>query len=355
MLFLLIVFHAGISFMSSELDPESWLFKDQSTHVVFDGLLAFIHTFRHPAFFVISGYVTHQMFRRYSWSEVLNKRIKRLLIPMLSTLLLLGPMVQILLAQLMGVSEVFSLHIIFPPSKDYPFTISTLYVWFLYYLLIFSTAHLLLEKIGLARFLKQVHFNKPWFLPSVIILTIAVLVSLYQWQQNSLFGQYYLLPELASLAGYFVFYLFGIFLGSKKNSLNKLADYGWYFVIIGVGAFVVYSLRGIQILQVDGKTMDFDLVLMISSALATVFFSFGFLGIALRYYNKKNRIITYVSRSSYFLYLIHFPVLLYFLKIGVAQDWNVFGKFFFVLGATCMVTVMLNALWLFLWKNKPPI
>ena len=57
MLFLLVAFHAGISFMNSELNPNLWFFKDSSTHIFFDGLIGFIHTFRHPAFFVISGFL----------------------------------------------------------------------------------------------------------------------------------------------------------------------------------------------------------------------------------------------------------------------------------------------------------
>jgi glucan biosynthesis protein C len=96
MLFLLVAFHAGISFMNSELNPTLWFFKDSSTHIFFDGLIGFIHTFRHPAFFVISGYVTHQMFQKYSWKEVLSKRFKRLFIPMLITIVLMGPLVYIL-------------------------------------------------------------------------------------------------------------------------------------------------------------------------------------------------------------------------------------------------------------------
>jgi peptidoglycan/LPS O-acetylase OafA/YrhL len=75
MLFLLVAFHAGISYMKSDLNPKLWSFKDDSSHIFFDGFLGFIHTFRHPAFFVISGYVTHRMFQKYDWTDVLKKKI----------------------------------------------------------------------------------------------------------------------------------------------------------------------------------------------------------------------------------------------------------------------------------------
>lgn len=355
MLFLLIAFHAGISFMSSELNPELWIFKDTSTSIIFDGLLGFIHTFRHPAFFVISGFVTHQMFQKYSWKEVLDKRFKRLFIPMLITITLIGPIVYMLFAKLMGETNIFSLDVIYPSSQDHPYRISTIYVWFLYYLLLFSLAHLLFEKLGYRRFLEKVNIGKNWFFASISILLFVVIVCLTAWQENSLFGQYHLLPALASLGGYFAFYLFGIFLSSRNNSLTKIENYGIYFVVLGTISFMVYSFKGMQVLSLEGSAMKFNPILMLSSALATVFYSFGFLGLALKYYTTPNKTITYISQSSYFLYLIHFPILLIFLNFSVLQNWNVFVKFFFVLIATTFVSVLINVLWLKLWKNKPPI
>lgn len=341
--------------MNSEINPELWLFKDDSTNIVFDGLLGFIHTFRHPAFFVISGFVTYKMFQKYSVKEVINKRFKRLFIPMLITIILMAPVVQILLALIMGQSDVYSLAVIFPPTTDQSFSISTIYVWFLYYLLLFSAVHIVLEKLGLSRFLERIKIGKNWFFTTLLILLLAIMGCLSAWNENSLFGQYYLLPELGSVAGYFAFYLFGVFLSSRKNSLSEIKKHGLLFVLLGTMTFVIYSLVGMGVLAEGGTTMKFNLTLMICSSLATVFYSFGFLGLALKYYKKPIGIITYVSRSSYFLYLIHFPILLVFLRFSVLQDWNVFVKFLFILIATCIVSAILNVLWLKLWRNKPPI
>ena len=75
MVFLLIVFHAGVSFMVTPLDPQVWEFQDRSTHILFDGTLSFIHTFRHPTFFLISGLLTAQMLSRYSFQKDFSDRI----------------------------------------------------------------------------------------------------------------------------------------------------------------------------------------------------------------------------------------------------------------------------------------
>jgi len=355
MLFLLVAFHAGISYMNSELNPDLWVFKDSSTHIFFDGFLGFAHTFRHPAFFVISGYVTHLMFQKYTWKEVLNKRFKRLFIPMLITIVLMGPVVHILFAQLMGNADAFTLEVIYPSSVGHPYRVSTIYVWFLYYLLLFSVIHLASERFGIGRFFKRYKLQKNWFLTAVLILSVLVIGCLTAWQENSLFGDYHLSPAWPSLGGYLVFYLFGIFLANRKESLAKLKQFGMLFVILGTVSFVVYSAQGMIVLEEEGNAMRFNSILMISSALATVFYSFGFLGLALKYYTKPNQTVSYIGRSSYFLYLIHFPILLLFLKFSVGHDWNVFVKFLFVLIATCFCSLLLNVLWIKAWKNKPPI
>jgi len=355
MLFLLVAFHAGISYMESDLNPELWSFKDSSSHIFFDGLLGFIHTFRHPAFFVISGYVTHQMFQKYAWKDVLKKRFKRLFIPMLITIALMGPFVHILFAQMNGETDVYNLQVIYPSTSGHLFRVSTIYVWFLYYLLLFSAVHLTIERIGIGRYLQRFKIGKNWFLPTVLIVSLLVLGCLMVWQENSLFGDYQLNPALPSVGGYIVFYLFGIFLANRKDSLSKLKNHGALFVILGTLFFIIYSVQGILVIEEEGNAMEFNLVLMISSGLATVFYSFGLLGLALKYYTKPNRIISYIGRSSYFLYLIHFPVLLIFLKFSIAYNWNVFIKFLFVLITTCIVSILLNYVWIKVWRGKPPI
>ena len=355
MLFLLVAFHAGISFMNSELNPNLWFFKDSSTHIFFDGFLGFVHTFRHPAFFVISGYVTHQMFQKYSWKEVLSKRFKRLFIPMLITIVLMGPVVHILFAQLKGNVEAFSLEVIYPSSKGHPYRVSTIYVWFLYYLLLFSAVHLVLERFAIGAFFKRFKLGINWFLKTVLILTVLVMGCLMAWQENSLFGDYHLNPAWPSVGGYLVFYIFGIFLANREDALGKIKQFGMLFVILGTVSFVAYSTQGMLVLKEEGNAMRFNYILMISSGLATVFYSFGFLGLALKYYTKQNKMVSYIGKSSYFLYLIHFPILLYFLKISVGFEWNVFIKFFFVLITTCIGSLMLNIIWLKAWRNNPPI
>ena len=355
MLFLLLVLHAGLSFMSSKLNPGLWMFKDKSTHFIFDGMIGFIHSFRHPIFFIISGFVTYQMSQKYSWNKLIIKRFKRLFIPMLIIIFLAGPFIHILISQLMGKIDTFSLQVIYPSSSEYSFGFSTIYVWFLYYLMLFTLIHLIIERLGIMSYFSRIKLGKNWFLTSIVILTIIIICTLAFWGENSLFGDYHWNPNLLSFGGFLSFYLFGIFLANQKEALTNIKNHGLFFVILGTVTFIIYSVQGLIELNQVGNAMKFNWIIMISSGLSSVFFAIGFMGLALKYYTKSNKYISYISRSSYFLYLIHFPILILFLKYCVQYDWNAFIKFLFVLIATCLSSFIINVLWVKLWKNNPPI
>ena len=355
MLFLLLVLHAGLSFMSSKLNPGLWMFKDKSTHFIFDGMIGFIHSFRHPIFFIISGFVTYQMSQKYSWNKLIIKRFKRLFIPMLIIIFLAGPFIHILISQLMGKIDTFSLQVIYPSSSEYSFGFSTIYVWFLYYLMLFTLIHLIIERLGIMSYFSRIKLGKNWFLTSIVILTIIIICTLAFWGENSLFGDYHWNPNLLSFGGFLSFYLFGIFLANQKEALTNIKNHGLFFVILGTVSFIIYSVQGLNELNQVGNAMKFNWIIMISSGLSSVFFAIGFMGLALKYYTQSNKYISYISRSSYFLYLIHFPILILFLKYCVQYDWNAFIKFLFVLIATCLCSFIINVLWVKLWKNNPPI
>lgn len=68
----------------------SWLVTDPQSHPFFGWLSGFIHVFRMPAFFWISGYFCAMTFVRQGPNALARSRMPRLLIPLLSTALLLN-------------------------------------------------------------------------------------------------------------------------------------------------------------------------------------------------------------------------------------------------------------------------
>jgi glucans biosynthesis protein C len=355
MLLLLVVFHAGVSFMTTSLDAETWQYQDASTNIVFDGTLAFIHALRHPTFFIISGFVTELMFRNYTRREVFTKRLKRIFVPFLVVLLLVGPVTCALLAYLNGIADPFSAENMFPSSPGYFMRISTSYVWFLYYLLLFSTVHVIISLLSGEPAVAKNNMSSTRFAVLLVVITGLFCSSLIGWKQNTVFGQYYLLPALGSLAGYFCFYLFGVAIARVPGSLEKIQQTAFLLLAIGMVSFIAHMAVSYYTLKAGRNPVEFDWLIMFSSSFSAIYLSLGGIGLALKYYKKPVALVTYISRSSYFLYLLHFPVILVILVVVAPYPMNPFLKFSLIFLPALAVTFLFNHFWLKAWKNNPPI
>ena len=81
-----IVLHAGLSFM-----PFPWPVQDTRQSDFFGLLLAAIHGFRMPVFFVLSGFFTAMLWRGRGLKPVLSHRLRRVLLPFLLGLVTIIP------------------------------------------------------------------------------------------------------------------------------------------------------------------------------------------------------------------------------------------------------------------------
>lgn len=341
MIILLIFFHCGVSFMDSSVDPEIWTYKSSQTSILFDGFLGFIHTFRHPTFFIISGFVSEMMYKKYSANQVIKKRVDRLFIPFAIVVLLFSHLVHFLLDYLE-----FS-------TLNYQFILDSSFVWFLYYLIIYSVFHYLYHKLFSQQY--QQKTNRFHVISVSILVYFLTSFILSIWGENSFFGVYSFLPDLGSILGYSLFYILGVYLFKNNDVFYQLKKQGWIFIISGFIALLIYYIVSFIQIQNQANTFDFNWELMLSYNFSAVFISLGGIGLALKYYRKPLPFITYLSKSSYFLYLIHFPFVLLFLILVSETEINVFAQFIAVFCLTLLTSFGLNAIWRKAWKNNPPI
>ena len=73
-----IVLHAAIIFGS-----DSWLLEESERSSIYNSIVDFIHLFRMPAFFIVSGFFCHMTISRYGSKLFLKVRTPRILIPLL--------------------------------------------------------------------------------------------------------------------------------------------------------------------------------------------------------------------------------------------------------------------------------
>ena len=338
----LVAFHAAISFMVTEPDPEVWTYKSSSTNLFFDTLISTVHSFRHPLFFIISGFVTEQMYVRYSSTEVIKKRLTRIGIPLLVIIIFISPFIYGIMALINGQVDIYNLQVLFP-ANDVLFGVSTTYGWFLYYLLLYNLIHLGLKRSFIKSEKLSEKSTNTKFTLALIILFILTFTSLYLWKENTLFGQYSLTPHIGSVGGYGLYYLFGIhFYRHHKLYFTNIKKFKWWFTIIGLIALNTSFVFALNELESGISAFDFDFPLMIISTCASILLSFGILGLSLEYYLKPNKTISYISRHSYSIYLIHFPVLLLILLVISKLNMNAFGSFAVIFSLTFFLTLILN-------------
>ena len=82
-----IVLHAALSFF-----PCPWPVQDTRQNSWLFLVYVVIHEFRMPLFFLLSGFFTMFLFRKYGLREMLRLRVTRILLPLLLSLLTIGPL-----------------------------------------------------------------------------------------------------------------------------------------------------------------------------------------------------------------------------------------------------------------------
>ena len=81
MVLLGLVLHTAINYITFPTDG-TWPYKDAQTSPVFDILVAFIHTFRMPTFFVIAGFFAAFQYDTRGPSSLYHNRLKRIGLPL---------------------------------------------------------------------------------------------------------------------------------------------------------------------------------------------------------------------------------------------------------------------------------
>jgi glucans biosynthesis protein C len=337
MMMLGIVLHAAIAYSTMPTDGYSWHLHDQQRHQAFDVLIIFIHSFRIPLFFLLSGYFMHLVLSRKGHSHFVRGRIRRILVPFLLAFLVLTPLVDASFifaielptagshaAVLMGRSHAF--------SWDAYADLHLMHLWFLYYLmliyaLVMCGRHLAPQLFNRNR---DEHFASRLFLPVVIVSPTL----LYFMESGSIDTPTRFVPvDPPVLLFYLMWFMVGWRLLAAPEHLTDIRRYARPLLLSGTAALVghllileaYYSTPGVVPLSVR----------LLNSALAGVVvtcFCFGILGGFTRLFPTPNRVIGFLGESSYWSYLVHLPVVVVVAGIFQLTSISVFLKYPLVVG-----------------------
>lgn len=291
----------------TKLNVYRWPFKDAAQSEVFDFTINWVHIFRMPVFFAMAGFFFALLTARRGARGALLNRANRILLPFVLGWAILAPSIIGTIGYL--------------PHRSWPeaWLLATnagaywkngpLHLWFLEYLLLLYPLMLgvdwvvrhTLGRRGLAASSRLAGrcFQSWWRAPVLALLTGAPMATMGGW----LTTPSGFLPSIRILLAYLGFFGFGWVLYSQREQLAQIKRGGWTELLAGIGLAAV----GYGVLR---EAIP-ERVWIFAGPLATWLFIFGFLSLFLRHLERPISWVRYLADSSYWLYLIHVPVLIW--------------------------------------------
>ena len=316
-----IVYHAT---MYSLPGRPVWVVEDTHRSLLLSGLFFVSHTFRMTTFFLIAGFFAHMMVEKRGVKGFMKDRAKRILLP-----LVVGwPIIfaAILAASVYG-AYVMTGHIPKPPPPNPhapPLAFPLTHLWFLYLLLILygltlgcRAVVLRLDRSGrfrgradavLASIVESPLAPLALAIPSA--LALAFVGPWAKWfgvptPDNSL------LPNIPALVSYFTAFGFGWLLHRQPGLINTWARRWPLNLALALGfTALCLSMAGVAPLMALEPIGPQRALFAGAYSLATWTWTFAVIGLALRFLSDHSPARRYIADSSYWLYLIHLPIVM---------------------------------------------
>ena len=345
MMFLGLVFHASITYLSDLPEDVPWPYQDERTSPFFDWLIDFIHVFRMPVFFMVAGFFAVYLIRTRGTKKFLRHRWSRIGVPLIVGWLVIAPLMAgaVLYAGQFSDTPPVALQ-----TDGVPADI-LIHLWFLYHLLIFCAAAALLTPLlrripeaardrFLAAFANSLHGL------GLAALILASGVVLYQMRSWSIDYTGDLLPPLRVLAIYGLFFLFGALLFGCRQAIGSFKRPAWWYFIAGIACFFAHryfvdaGCGGERFCDMTATGMHIGATVFLAPTVC--FLTFGLVGLFLRYQDMPSNYWRYLSDASYWMYIVHPPLVMTLPTLFA--DWPVPAgvKFTLVLGATAAITLV---------------
>jgi peptidoglycan/LPS O-acetylase OafA/YrhL len=348
MMWLGIVLHVAINHTTGP-SPLPW--HDSQLSPLADLILVFIHAFRMPVFFILAGYFVALLAARRGYKGMLVHRLRRLALPFAifwPVLIVCTTVLMLVYLHLMTYGTAgIELSLITKKSKGAsPF--NTMHMWFIYYLIwfcvftaVFSPAAARvppsLRKAVDAAF--RALASKGWG-TLVLAIPLAIIGSSYRVGMLAPNGSF--IPNVNELVHYGLFFVFGLYLHRHQDFLfplytakcwgNTIAGFVVFVLVLGAFKAFVANPNGIA---------HIETLIAFLYNLTSWLWSLALIGLFLRYFPTQNRVLRYVSESSYWVFLVHMLGTIGFGAILFSQPFGALTKMALNILATtaaCLLT-----------------
>ena len=349
-----IVFHASLSFMPVFI---GWAVMDVSTSYIAGGFALISHTFRMALFFLIAGFFSAMVLHKTRTRDFLQSRAVRLGVPFIVGWFLLRPLLvsgwiaggQSMRGEV-DISASFSQGFASLTNLPHELFVGT-HLWFLYYLILFTLSAIALRSCvlripGLHEATLALGNKLIRFLAGAksAPLLLAVPTACCLWWMNH-WGIDTPDKSLVPLWPVFCLY-FGCFLIGWAFQHNRERFQVYSRLSLFNGVFALISISVLIALTPYESQPGYECYLWVKALFCLAYGTTMWtlipltLGLCKKLFSSPKAWISYLSNASYWLYLIHLPLVVA-LQIAVAElsfHWGV--KWAMVCGGTIVIGLL---------------
>ena len=323
-----IVFHACVSFIPSP--APIWPVADSHRSDAMAALFFATHVFRMTTFFLIAGFFAHMSFHRRDARAFIGDRLKRIAVPLAVGWPILFAAIAAVAIWAGGVP--LKGHApAWPRFPGFPLT----HLWFLYVLLEFYAAVLILRSLvaaidrsgrlrgGLDRLIAAAIHSAlaPFNLAAPVFVAFVADPQWLMW-----FGvpgpDASLVTNSLALTGYGAAFGFGWLL-HRQTDLLQAIERRWALNLLLATGLIGASLAfvGVEPRLTPFADPTSHLIGAAAYAAATWTATFAAIGLALRFLADYSPTRRYIADASYWLYLIHLPIVMALQAAVAGLDW----------------------------------
>jgi len=362
-----IVFHAALPFLP---DYELWLLMDSQRSEPVSWLSFTLHSFRMATFFLLAGYFGRMMLQRKGTGGFVKDRAKRVFAPLVVFWLPVLVLYILALGFAVWMGAVPTPETPPPPPsltvEAWPLT----HLWFLWVLTLIYVLTLLLRgaiavvdrngrfRAGIDKVLDEL-VRFPFVLPVLLAVPVGFLL-----QHHAGWAEWWgiptpdigLIPNAAAFFSFALAFWTGWLVHRLSDGFAPLAKLWALYLPVAL----VLTVICLHLAETPSFAPQFgeDRKLVFASlyGLLVWLWSFGLIGAALRFIRKESPKIRYLADSSYWLYIIHLPILV--ALEAVVAKWAIPAEIKLVLVVGAGMGFMLltyhwlvRSTWLGAWLN----
>jgi peptidoglycan/LPS O-acetylase OafA/YrhL len=338
-----VFYHASLAYAAVVQDV--WVVKDSGSSVALSLFGTLSHLFRMPLFFAIAGFFANMLLEKRGAAGFVRNRAQRIALPFALFLPILG--VCLILVVQFTASYLSEL----PPllaagaaaaEAGAPPQVTTAHLWFLYYLMLFYGLALALRRLCPARIAGAVAeiLLSPRALPFVPLALLPALASTAVPTPPP--EQF--VPQLWAVGYHGAFFLFGWHLYRRRSYVERLQAHLVPLALVSLVLFTgFYALlpSEIPLTDLDALLSPPLSIHQVGMAALQAYLSIYLVLIALclgqRWLSQESPALRYVADASYWIYLVHLPLVLLLQTLLAELAWNPWIKFVTTSAATLAV------------------